>query len=149
MNCRLAALLALAVLGTAGAPAFAADGVSCNLTCSPAEWQSMSIADKAERWPTMTSENRRRIWNTMDDEERRALREKLRPLSHNEFRRHYECAVMSPPPPPGFAASQIGHDMPPLDRQHMRSQIIQVHQEFIMSGHPPHPAPGHPSGRPH
>lgn len=29
----------------------------------------------------------------MDDAEKRALREKLRPISREEFRRHFECSI--------------------------------------------------------
>lgn len=50
----------------------------CNRTCTPAEWQSLSVQERADLWPVMTQENRRHIWMLMDDAEKRALREKLR-----------------------------------------------------------------------
>ena len=52
----------------------------CNRTCTPAEWQSLSVQERADLWPVMTQENRRHIWMLMDDAEKRALREKLRPI---------------------------------------------------------------------
>lgn len=113
-----------------GFPAFAQDGPMCNRTCTPAEWQSLSVQERADLWPVMTQENRRHIWMLMDDAEKRALREKLRPISREEFRRHFECSI----DPKGLGAMEPGDPRPvmsPMERMHMRNQIIQVHQEFM------------------
>jgi len=53
--------LLLALLTTccaAASPAFAQDGPMCNRTCTPAEWQSLSVQERADLWPVMTQENR-------------------------------------------------------------------------------------------
>lgn len=76
----------------------------CNRTCTPAEWQSLSVQERADLWPVMTQENRRHIWMLMDDAEKRALREKLRPISREEFRRHFECSI----DPKGLGAMGAG-----------------------------------------
>lgn len=125
--------LLLALLTTccaAASPAFAQNGPMCNRTCTPAEWQSLSVQERADLWPVMTQENRRHIWMLMDDAEKRALREKLRPISREEFRRHFECSI----DPKGLGAMEPGDPRPvmsPMERMHMRNQIIQVHQEFM------------------
>ena len=90
----------------------------------------MSPQEQARIWPDMSSENRRVVWQQMNEDERGRLREALRPIQRGELRRRYECAARSP------ALRQEdyfrNYTLSPLEREHMRNQIIQSH---MFGGH--------------
>ena len=125
----------VASLAACSAQSYARRPQGCNRVCTPAEWQSMTVRERADSWSEMTRENRMKIWSSMDDADRQALREELRPISREEMRRHIECSLrhgregaMEP--------GHLGLMMSPGERRHMRHQIIQVHQEYVQSYQP-------------
>lgn len=128
LRCMKKTLLILACIAAASAvPAAAKDLPSCNRACSPEEWSSLSLQEKAEMWSALSREARHRIWSFMTDDEKRALRDKLRPIQKDKIRRRYDCIISSGSYPP--AAPLMG-ELTPNERQHLRRQIIEVHMEF-------------------
>lgn len=129
-------LLACIAAATAGGAA-ARDLPSCNRACSPEEWASLSLQERADVWPALTRESRHRIWAFMTDAEKQALRDKLRPITRDreKIRRRYDCIVDGGQGQ--FIQAPMMGEMTPDERRHLRRQIIEVHMEFQKHGYFP------------